>query len=260
MAPGETGPRATRVPATVGRDVKVPHADLAMTGRGRTALRSIGAHPVRAAHRTGSGRPAHVPIVAAPVDRVDLAARGMPGGRPALARIAEVRGPGRATDSDRVRGRDHGRIAVPTNRTRARATNRGSPTTGPPARDASTAVARSSGRAPPGQAVDHSGGRPVAASGIDRTKPGRVATGDTNGPRGTLGAAARPAGSRCRRPRPSAPKRSSSPAAGPSRRRSSPGDPRSGSLSSPSAEPPSRSSCSMRRTCVSRSSKSKAAR
>ena len=102
------------------------------TGRLRMARgRSSPVPPVRAAPTIAGAPPDRGPTAAGRVGRVGGAR--VPGRTvAALDPTVEVRGPDRAIDSDRVRGRGLGRIAAPTSAMTGHATNRGALTIGHP--------------------------------------------------------------------------------------------------------------------------------
>lgn len=194
----------------------------------------------------------------------------MPGGLPALGRIAVVRGPDRAIDPDRGRGRDRG-IGGRTSGTTDPTTNRGGRTTAGRARIEATQTDRD--HAPVKvRATDREGeGRPVAGRSearpalaararIDPTASARKAGARSNARPSSAPMEVRRGRRRCHLRRRSATTRNLWLAGVRSKRRSSRGARPSVSSSSHSAERPSRRSCSMPRTCGSRSSRSKGAR
>jgi len=216
-------------------------------------------------HGAGRGRAMTGAARAVPAAR----AGRMPGGRRVHGPSVVVRGPDRAIDSDRGRGRDHGIETRTTGATR-RATNLGGRTTAGRTRVEATKIDR--GRRPGiVQGTDRAGeGRPdgdrsearpavAARVRIDRTATARTAGVPTNGRRSSATTEVRRGRRRCHPRRRSATRRSSSPAGVRSKRRSSPGARPSVSWWSRSDAPPSRRSCFMPRTCASRSWRSKGA-
>ena len=242
-------------------------ADRGSTARGRSGV----VPPARVDPRTGGGR--RVPV-RTEVARADHRMRGAPPARapPARARNVVVRGPVRATGSDRVLGHGHGRTSDPTTAATRRATKPGSRTSGRRVRAGTTAIdglrapgraiARVTGRAPADRPPDGlSPDRPaVARTSTGHTACGPARIGHLVAQPATRAAAVRHVARRCHHRRRSGPMRRSLPAAGRSRRPSSRGVPRFDSWSSPNVVPPSRRSCSMPRTCGSRSSRWRAVR
>lgn len=293
-----TGPAATGHPATgpaatgrasghgaTGRPLAVRGVVRRTTARAtvhgataREAMTQGGSSPApraRVVRRSVGGPRDRGPTGAVPAARV----LRMRGGLRVLGRSAVVRGRGRAIDSDRVRGRGPG-IGGPTSAATGRAMNRGGRTIAGPDRIETTetdrgrapakaqasvraAIARATDRARAGRPV---GGRSVARPAlaapvpIDHTARGPRAGARTHARRSSPATAVRPGRRRCHLRRHSAPTRSWWLVGAPSRRRSSLVDRPSASLSSPSGGPPSRSSCSMPRTCGSRSWRSRVAR
>lgn len=194
----------------------------------------------------------------------------MPGGLPALGPIAAVRGPDRAIDSDRGRGRDRG-IGGRTSGAKGPATNRGDRTTAGRARIEATETDRDHAPAKV-RATDHEGeGRPVAdrsearpavaaRARIDPTASARKAGARSNARPSSAPTEVRRGRRRCRLQRRSATTRNLLLAGVRSKRHSSPGARPSDCSWCHSAERPSRRSCSMPRTCGSRSSRSRGAR
>jgi hypothetical protein len=196
------------------------------------------------------------------------AAARMPGGLPALGPIAVVRGPDRAIDSDRGRGRG---IGGRTSGATGPATNRGGRTTAARARIEATETDRDHAPAK-ARATDREGeGRPVAGRSearpavaararIDPTASALTAVARSNAHPSSAPTEVRRGRRGCHLPRRSATTRSWSLAGARSKRRSSLGARPSVSSSCRNAERRSRRSCCMPRTCGSRSSRSKGAR
>ena len=248
-------------------------------GQGTTALgRSRAVPPARVDPMTGGGR--RVPV-RTEVARADHRIRGAPPvrarnavvrGPQVRARNAVVCGPDRAAGSGRVRGHGHGRNSGPTTAATGRATKPGSRTSDRRVRAGTTAIdrlrapgraiARVTGRAPTDRPPDGlSRDRPaVARTSTGHTARGPARIGHLVAQPATRAAAVRHVARRCHHRRRSGPMRRSLPAAGRSRRPSSRGVPRFDSWSSPNVVPPSRRSCSMPRTCGSRSSRWRAVR
>ena len=228
--------------------------------------------PVHAAGRNHGRDRGRAMTEAVRVAQVAQAARAgrMPGGPRVLGPIAVVRGPDRAIDSDRVRGCGHG-IAARTIGANRPVPNPGARTTDGPAWIGATETDRGS---PPviAQATDAAGeGRPggdrseahpalAARPRIDRIASAPKAGIRTNGRRSTAPTGARHGRQRCHPRRRSAMTRNLSRAGVRSKRRSSLGARPSVSWWCRSDGPRSRRSCSMPRTCGSRSSRSKGAR
>ena len=260
--PGTTVPARSTVRGATARGATVPLP----TARGRS-------RPVprdRVVRTIAGAPPDHGPIE---VGRVGREGGARVPGRNAgvLGPTMEVRGPDRAIDSDRGRGSVRGRTGARMSVVTGPATNRGAPmiaqpdlaeTSGSGRALHATPAVRATDRArvgrPPGA---HSPGDPSEAGPkeIGPIGRGRAPIARIRSPKATSAAVARPDRQPCHRRRRSDPRRSSLPGGARSKKRSSPDAPRSGSWSCRSAEPLSRSSCSTRRTCVSRSSKSKVA-
>ncbi len=216
--PGAKGP-GTTVRGATGRGATVPIPTApdrtSHARRDRAGPRIGGAPPVLAP--TAAGRAGPVPRVggARVRDRIAVA----PG------RTVAIRGPDRAIDSDRVRGRDRGRIVAPMSAVTNPATNRGDPMIGhpdlaeasasDPARDHGTPVAQATGRAPvarPGGARSPVGPTAAAPTATDRIDRGRAPIAHIRTRKATSAAAARLGRAPCHRQTRSVPTRSLSPA------------------------------------------------
>lgn len=298
MAPAGTGRGATALAVmrragtgqVSGRVAMGPGSGRAGTGRrstvrgvaGRTTVRGtarIPATPVPMAHDASS------PVLPVPgtgpnhgggrgrgmteAVRAVLAGR-MPGGLPALGPIMVVRGPDPAIDSDRGRGRDRG-IGGRATGTKVPAMNRGGRTTASRARIEATKTDRDhapvklratgrEGEGHPDAGRSEARVQVAARARIDPTASAPKADARPNARPSSATTEVRRGRRHCPLQRRWATTRSLSLAGVRSKRHSSLDARPSVSSSCRSAERPSRRSCSMPRTCGSRSSRSKGGR